>query len=294
MREPKRWKDGGDTAPEGLRELFRHAQPTPEMTAAEKARTFERIAQLPTTPPAIPPFFAAPKLIGLALVVGGVIGLLAGGRLSTLRDDKPFTPSSIPAPSASSIPSAAIPPSPMVPGNGHQGLDDSLHNEETHKNNAEAAPVPGQTIPEHTQTVAPATDAKLANRSRFDACARPPAPHPPMMQQPAPLASSASSVSVAVAPPPPDIAGPRESEFIEKAHNLLSTAPSNALAVLTEHERVFPQGVLTKEREFLAVQALKALGRMDEAHARGQTLRGSTYETRVRNLLGKTSENGSD
>lgn len=294
MREPKRWKDGGDTAPEGLRELFRHAQPTREMTAAEKARTFERIAQLPTTPPAIPPFFAAPKVVGLALVVGGIIGLLAGGHLSTLRDDKPFTPSSVTAPSASSIPSAATPPPPLLPGDGHQGLNDSLRYEENHKNSSDASPVPGQTIPEHTQAIAPTPDEKLANRSRFDTCARPPAPPATTKQHLAPLSPGASSISITVASLPPAIAGPRESEFIEKAHNLLSTVPSDALVVLAEHERVFPQGVLTKEREFLAVQALKALGRMDEARARGQTLHGSTYETRVRNLLGKTSSNGSD
>ena len=45
---------------------------------------------------------------------------------------------------------------------------------------------------------------------------------------------------------------------------------ASALLGVKKHEQRFPKGQLTEEREAIAVQALVALGRGDEARARGE------------------------
>jgi hypothetical protein len=46
--------------------------------------------------------------------------------------------------------------------------------------------------------------------------------------------------------------------------------PEAALAVLTQHARSYPRGLLSEEREAMAVNALVALGRAPEARRRGR------------------------
>jgi hypothetical protein len=77
--------------------------------------------------------------------------------------------------------------------------------------------------------------------------------------------------------------------LLERARQLLSSSPGQALAVLTDHERSFPQGTLGPEREILAVDALVRLGRRNEAERRGRALLarspGSLYEERLARIL---------
>jgi hypothetical protein len=54
---------------------------------------------------------------------------------------------------------------------------------------------------------------------------------------------------------------------------LASEDPARSLSVLDEHRRRFPRGQLGEEREALAVQALVALGRYDEARERAARFR---------------------
>jgi hypothetical protein len=83
---------------------------------------------------------------------------------------------------------------------------------------------------------------------------------------PAPGAPSASSA------PRPTAGAARpaetEAELLERARNALSANPARALALTEQHRAHFPAGVLAQEREVIAIQALKRLGRTDEAAER--------------------------
>jgi hypothetical protein len=84
-----------------------------------------------------------------------------------------------------------------------------------------------------------------------------------------------------------------EDQLLEKARRALASDPNRALALTREHARSYPSGVLAQEREVIAIEALKRLGRTGEADAR----RG-TFEQRYpqsahrRNLDGATKADG--
>jgi hypothetical protein len=89
---------------------------------------------------------------------------------------------------------------------------------------------------------------------------------------PAPAASVAESPS---APSPAKLPGkpsppaqPSESELLEQARSALKGNPARALQRANEHAARFPRGVLVQEREVLAIQALRKLGRSAEADRR--------------------------
>jgi hypothetical protein len=81
----------------------------------------------------------------------------------------------------------------------------------------------------------------------------------------------------------------REVALLEKARGALDRDPSSTLAMLDVHAAEFPNGTLSMERELLAVDALRRLGRVADAKARGEALlgraRGSIYERRVKGML---------
>jgi hypothetical protein len=91
----------------------------------------------------------------------------------------------------------------------------------------------------------------------------------------------------AEAPSPDPLA--EEAALLERARASLGGSPAEALALTGEHASRFPAGKLGMEREIVAIDALRRLGRRDEARARGEALRarvqGSLYEDRVRKLL---------
>lgn len=62
-----------------------------------------------------------------------------------------------------------------------------------------------------------------------------------------------------------------EDQLLEKARRALSSDPNRALALTREHARLYPKGVLAQEREVIAIEALKRLGRAGEADARRGT-----------------------
>lgn len=94
-------------------------------------------------------------------------------------------------------------------------------------------------------------------------------------------------------PPPPTQAqalAPRpELALLEEAHGLLKRDPAAALLLVEEHERVYPAGVFTQERELLAVEALLELDRKQPAIERAQRFVQSYAESphapRLRALL---------
>ena len=62
----------------------------------------------------------------------------------------------------------------------------------------------------------------------------------------------------------------REAKLVAKARSNLARDPSRALSLADEAERDFPQGQLVEERRAIAIRALVALGRLDEAQRRAE------------------------
>lgn len=65
-------------------------------------------------------------------------------------------------------------------------------------------------------------------------------------------------------------AQPSEAELLYAARASVETNPRQALKLVDEHRRRFPSGVLTQEREVIAIDALKRLGRSEEATERAE------------------------
>jgi hypothetical protein len=53
-----------------------------------------------------------------------------------------------------------------------------------------------------------------------------------------------------------------------RARRVLEATPARAYALTDEHRRHYPRGLLSEERELLAIEALLALGRRPEAEGR--------------------------
>lgn len=62
----------------------------------------------------------------------------------------------------------------------------------------------------------------------------------------------------------------REAMLVAKARSHLARDPARALALAEEAERDFPRGQLVEERRALAIRALVALGRLDEAQRQAE------------------------
>jgi hypothetical protein len=104
--------------------------------------------------------------------------------------------------------------------------------------------------------------------------------HPPRRERPArPHAETPTPVDTLA----------RETALIDAARERLGSAPAQALAALETHRREFPNGQLAAEREFLAVESLRRLGRADDARARAAALAArfpaSSYAARAERLL---------
>jgi hypothetical protein len=103
---------------------------------------------------------------------------------------------------------------------------------------------------------------------------------------PAPVAPAASA---AADPAPDDVSPPRapdngaaasskpasapskplgEAALLEQARRALNGSPSSALQLANQHRARFPNGVLTQEREVIAIEALRRLHRSSEAEQR--------------------------
>jgi hypothetical protein len=72
----------------------------------------------------------------------------------------------------------------------------------------------------------------------------------------------------------------RESELLQRAQSALASDPARALALTDQHRRRFPAGALSEEREAIAIQALRGLGREPEARVRA-----ARFETKYPNSV---------
>jgi len=121
----------------------------------------------------------------------------------------------------------------------------------------EAAHVRRPTVAALAPAPAPAAPAPVAPRVRRHA------PAEPRVAAPAPAPVETTSPNDMLA---------REVPLIDAGRSELATSPSRALATLETHRREFPRGQLAAEREFLAVQALVQMNRIEDAKRRAEEL----------------------
>jgi hypothetical protein len=101
---------------------------------------------------------------------------------------------------------------------------------------------------------------------------------------PAPPVEPSAGLSTPEPPPAPSTANPTsaepstarakrpsgipEDQLLEQARSALRSDPARALSLARQHQVEFPRGALSQEREVIAIEALRRLGRTDEAARR--------------------------
>jgi hypothetical protein len=120
----------------------------------------------------------------------------------------------------------------------------------------------------------PVTSPSATNAASVPAPSSAPGPEAPAAI-PEPVAEPSSPAAPAVtsnAPPrAPALGGAArigEAELLELARRALSTDPARALRLTERHKQSFPKGVLQQEREVIAIEALRRLGRAKAANQR--------------------------
>jgi hypothetical protein len=97
--------------------------------------------------------------------------------------------------------------------------------------------------------------------------------------------SSSETAPSTVRPAPPFRPAESEAEFLERARGALGQSPAAALSLANQHRARFPAGVLAEEREVIAIEALKRLGRTAEAERRVEAFArrfpGSAYRKKL-------------
>jgi len=82
-----------------------------------------------------------------------------------------------------------------------------------------------------------------------------------------------------------------EIALLRDAQDALRSSPATALSLADEHAAHFAAGILSQEREVIAIEALIMVGRLDEARARAARLfravPRTAYRPRVQALLGE-------
>ena len=133
-------------------------------------------------------------------------------------------------------------------------------------------------VPRGTEPVPPAAEPERAAEpaSEPEPVPVPTAPADPVALD-LPPARTARPTRPAVDPAPPErltiSALEQELRLIDTARAALDRSPESALELTDAHRATFPTGTLTPERELIAVEALLALDRTDEATGRATTLR---------------------
>jgi hypothetical protein len=122
-------------------------------------------------------------------------------------------------------------------------------------------------------------DAVIPPSAPSETRVMPPAPQPspaelaPSAPAAGPATPESASVGAPGTAPPAAKAGPSqpvesEAAFLERARATLATSPARALSLANLHRSRYPSGVLAQEREVIAIEALKRLGRADDAARR--------------------------
>lgn len=261
MSDPTRMRDDESLLPGG-REMLRAARPTRVMTRDERGRGAARVAKLAPLP------LAGSAVLLWMKVVAAAAGLgIAGVVAVQVATPSTVTPVAAPTALASSM--------------GVRGARANAPRAQLLEPDAPRAQL--------LEPAVPATPAAAATQLPVPATARA-EPSLPLAAAPTAAREPSTPRSVAVATEAPTVDDlTREAALVEGARRSLETDPRDALRRVEEQARMFPRGQLADERELIAVDALRRLGRTTEARARAQALLhrdpSGLYGERVRNIL---------
>jgi hypothetical protein len=141
-------------------------------------------------------------------------------------------------------------------------------------------------VPDATPSIPPPALTSPAPEvaARPEESSRPPEPTtpraqplPPEPQRPLAGASSLPKERRAARSKPSSPPSLGEAALLERARDALRANPAAALALTREHDRHFPRGVLAEEREVIAIEALRRMGREAAAERRA-----AAFERRYR------------
>lgn len=144
----------------------------------------------------------------------------------------------------------------------------------------------------HAPETAPApVAAAVQGEPQTAPMAAEPAPAPPVIEPAQDAPNEPPSDTLQQAEPAPaklrsrpstrsTVPSTRESALLQRAQSALVSDPARALALTEQHRRSFPSGALSEEREAIAIQALRGLGREPEARARA-----ARFETKYPNSV---------
>jgi hypothetical protein len=146
----------------------------------------------------------------------------------------------------------------------------------------------------------PAQSASVPERKQApEIAALVPAPVPTPIASPRRRSQTAVSMRPRVVAPIAPVASPAsdaddELRLLGEAQRAVPRDPERALAIVREHERRYPGGLLAQEREAVAVAALWQVGRRVEARQRAERFAEehprSTYLGRMRNILAPSGD----
>jgi hypothetical protein len=238
VSDPPRLRDLEGEIPEDVRRLLSRTPAVRPMSARERADVSRTALWLTVAPVGLAAFWSA----GRALAAAAVVGTIAVGTGFALRARHHHAPAVAATPRRR--PAALVVPT-------------------------VAAPVVAPIVVRPTAATTVAPPRRVARPTAVV-----PAPEPAVVEAPPAPPSPVAVVASAPSPGSTSSAAPRRSEtaMLLDARALLPRDPAAALAVLDAHHANFPRGQLADEREFMAVEALRRLGRGAEADARAEAL----------------------
>jgi hypothetical protein len=291
MSDPIRWSASAGGAPEGVRELLRQAAPPKALDAAARARHAAAIAKVSAGAAAPGAAAAGAKLtLGAKLLAGvGLATAVAVGAVPAVRArmaERATATATARARAARHVAASATP----------RGMTEFAATTEPAA--PEVAPVEVAPVEVPTTSIAAAalrrttrSHPRGAVTTRDAPSATAPAVGPAPAVDPTPTLAvvNGATLAAATSPAPPESALSQENRLVEAARAARGDRPQEALALADRHAREFPEGQQADAREFVAVQALRDLGRTDEARARARALLArfpdSTYGARTRRIL---------
>ncbi|HET9932854.1 MAG TPA: hypothetical protein VFQ35_19255 [Polyangiaceae bacterium] len=105
--------------------------------------------------------------------------------------------------------------------------------------------------------------------------------------EPVPPPSSSVEVAPVLSAPRGASAKPDEATLLEQARRALASDPRRALALTQRHQALYPRGVLVQEREVIAIEALRRLGREGQASDRANSFEKSYPDSAHRRAVEK-------
>lgn len=251
-RDPRPLKSSGETPPElarALRALGRNRD------AVRLARVAERLGTNLGAAPAASSFdkLSGAKLGLAGFAIGaGVLGYVLFSPGSAAPANPPAAAPSVQAPAnpepepEPAPPVEALPPAPPTAASPKRPASRSVRSARTRGDAPAAAAAPAAT------SAAATSVSTEAARSEAAPAAKPQPAAEPRAEQAAVAAPAKAS----------------ELGLLQQARKAAADDPSTALRLLQEHEGRFPTGMLTPEREVLAIEVLRKLGRTAEAAER--------------------------